>query len=382
MLLLPLVKPSIGDINGDQISELLVQSRDPGSSAMIGLVQYDPKNQDYATGQGLCVLGAQKGAIPGQGIQGSWPIGLNDTYIVLDALSSDSPSSLFVQNQGVQPPAVGVLQMNSSKLAWETIWIAEKSIPSFVPGASSWPMSTKDVYLNLGDINGDGLPELLIQSSVTAQIALLQYNSTEKAFGVLQILSNAVPPLGSGYPSWQMHLQDTYYSVGDINGDGQAEILVQSHNDKNNPYISLLQYDKVKGLSCIWGTVHSIAGASAGTAWTMHIDDKYTVIDDLNQDGIPELMVQSTYINPSSLHDALVGIVKYQGNTANTGGLVSTIVRNSTIPGLSLSTYWQIYPIDTYLSVGDMNADGIPDILVRDNVGVAGYKVALISAFE
>jgi hypothetical protein len=166
-------------------------------------------------------------------------------------------------------------------------------------------------YGGHGDINGDGIADVVVQDTTTRQLyAALEDGS------------------GNGTPNWQLEPAVpgwTAKQVGDINGDGYADIVIQ--NDTSNA----VDYYDVHNATFI--TLPTVANAAV------------VGVGDVNGDGADDVVLQ----DPTSAE------IYYLSATA---GMVD--VGN---PG----TGFQVR------AVGDLTGIGFADIAVQDNAGNTKY---------
>jgi len=117
------------------------------------------------------------------------------------------------------------------------------------------------------DFNGDGYADLLFQNSATGD--LYEWNMN----GGTMISGGFITPTNPG-PGWQV------VAVGDLNGDGQPDILFQ-HNTSGNLYVWFLH-----------GTTMFAGGfvnpANPGTGWNV------AALTDLDGDGQKDIVFQNS----------------------------------------------------------------------------------------
>ncbi len=165
----------------------------------------------------------------------------------------------------------------------------------------------------LGDVNGDGKPDLVVtnQSSTTASVLLGNGNGTLQA--------QATFPIGPN---------PTSATLADVNGDGKLDIIVPSANNNN---VGVL-------LGNGNGTFQAQQTFATGTQPTS------VAVADLNGDGKNDLVV-------TNYHSNTVSVLLGNGN-----GTFKT--QTTYAAGSSTNA----------VAIGDVNGDGIPDLVVSNEV--------------
>jgi FG-GAP-like repeat/IPT/TIG domain len=197
--------------------------------------------------------------------------------------------------------------------------------PIFSPvaGMSSLPSSDRSPFhAAIGDVNGDSEVDIVV-STGGGEIFVLLGNGTGK-------FANAV---GSPYPNAS---DQSTIVIQDMNGDGKPDIVTGS------------------GAS---DQLHLLLNSGNGTfipdtaATIQGVNPKITEVADVNRDGIPDIVT----LNSSGSLTVLLG-------TSN-GGFAAA-------PGspFALGSAGEYQPES--LSIGDVNGDGIPDLLVTNLEGI------------
>jgi len=192
--------------------------------------------------------------------------------------------------------------------------------------------------LAVGDLNGDGKPDLLVANSITGN-AFPPYG----AVGVL---------LGNGDGTFQTaRLFDTgsvfagAIAVADVNGDGNLDAVVAVGGTR--------PYDP-----SYFGKVSVLLGNGKGSfeAPQMYTTGGYAARDvdvgDVNGDGRLDLLVANGSLNPDLRGPGALGVLL--GNGDGTFGLAQT--------------YSSQGGYITRLAVGDVNADGNLDVAIQGGV--------------
>jgi Bacterial Ig-like domain (group 3)/FG-GAP-like repeat len=228
-------------------------------------------------------------------------------------------------------------------------------------------------FVTVADVNNDGHPDIIVANTFSGNVGVLLGNANG-TFG-----AQTTFPVGSG-PS--------FVAVGDVNGDGSPDLIVANTGDNT---ISVLLGD---GTGHFATQVTYSVGSANGIA-----------IGDFNGDGKPDLAVSNSYVYPSTLGsiDLLLGNGDGTFLAANSlavpsgvspsalgaadlrkdGRLDLIFADNGTAinpapPAVYLmlanndGTFGAVaaYPTEDYaqsVSVGDINHDGILDVVVPDS---------------
>lgn len=243
-------------------------------------------------------------------------------------------------------------------------------------------------YINLGDINGDGILDIVLgggtpntspqPSAPNAMIAALLGNG-DGSFGT-PVVSDLTINSGS--------TPNMVFAAGiaDVNGDGATDLIIPdpaeqklyvllgdktgsftystSIFDGNSPFAviatdlngdgrpDLLVYGPAGGAATVF--LNTGAGNfGSGTNYTAGPGASF-VLADVNGDGVPDL-VASVYVTSTS-QQATQQVVYLAGRADGTFGVPVTIA--DTVSG-------------NLIYVADYNGDGIPDLVVQNATGIA-----------
>ncbi|AXG70567.1 repeat domain in Vibrio, Colwellia, Bradyrhizobium and Shewanella [Kordia sp. SMS9] len=205
-----------------------------------------------------------------------------------------------------------------------------------------WRYGVADKIEAIADFDNDGKDEILITSNWGIAILKLQGNTFR---------SILVKPNGTRFGTWTYNTttvrDNKIEGVGDFNGDGKVDILV------SKPYgIALLTMSGSTLQSIVVKPNDSWFGG-----WRYGVSNKIEAIADFDNDGKDEILITSNWG---------IGMLKLQGNTFKsilvkpngtrfgTWTYNTTTVRDNKIEG-----------------VGDFNGDGKADILVSKPYGIA-----------
>lgn len=206
-----------------------------------------------------------------------------------------------------------------------SILLQSSSSPgTFVPGnVLSVPSGVASVAIS--DVNGDNHPDLVVATAVNVMVFLA---------------NPAIPGSFLAPASYSAGQQPIFVAVADLNGDGKPDIAVADLGSPSNGTTTgthvLLQNPAAPG------TFLPSVDYSTGPRSLM------LAIADLNHDGKPDLAVA----NFGSLTSA---------------GSVSVLLQNASSPGVFQPAVNYPGTIDVvWVAVGDMNGDGRPDLVIGD----------------
>jgi hypothetical protein len=255
--------------------------------------------------------------------------------LLVNDVNGDGKPDLLVVNQcvgGCANGAVGVLLGNGD---------------GTFRGATTYTSAGwANVSLALADVNGDGKPDLLVANECPTS----DCTNTNGSVGVL---------LGNGDGTFQTAA--TYASggfeavsvaVSDLNGDGKLDLLVANScatNDCTTGLVSVL-------LGNGDGTFQSAVSYNSGGTYAESI-----AVTDVNSDGKPDVLVSHYYAYGAAPGPNLVGAVGVL--LGNGDGTFQPAISYGS-GGLGTVS----------MAVADVNRDGKPDVLVANLYGGSDYS--------
>lgn len=187
---------------------------------------------------------------------------------------------------------------------------------SFAPN-QDFPAGTYTVALALGDIDGDG------------RVDIVETNNQENSVSVLLNKSSGETISFADRVSFPTGIAPAFVEVADMNGDGKQDILVANMYSNS---VSLLKNNSTTGNVSFPGSTEVSTGA-----------EPYTLdIGDLNNDNKPDIVT-------GNLNDSTVSILK---NTSS--GSAFLFEKQDVVIGTSPG----------YVTIGELDGDGRPDIVV------------------
>ncbi|WP_165371571.1 FG-GAP-like repeat-containing protein [Pseudolysobacter antarcticus] len=181
----------------------------------------------------------------------------------------------------------------------------------------------------IADLNGDGKPDLIVQSATDGNISVL-LNTTA---------TGAATPTFAVRQNFAVGSIAFFVAAADVNGDGKPDLIVA--NDGSNNVSVLLNTSSAGILSFAAQQTFGVGG-----------NPKSVAITDLNGDGKPDIIVANNSDNSLSL------------------------LRNTSTPGTLSFAAAQTFAAATnsgalFVSVtsADVNGDGKPDLILTDYIG-------------
>jgi hypothetical protein len=300
------------DLNGDGLKDLIVANQhDNNVSVLLGTTP---------PGSG----------VPGFASQQVFAAGSTPQSVATADLNGDGLQDLIVSNY-VDNGTVSVLLNTTTPGA---------TAPSFAT-AQPFVAGAFPTYAAVADVNGDGVPDLVVTNQNDNTVSVL-INTTGPGAVVASFATQQSFPVGAS-PS--------FVSVADINADGKPDLLVANLIDGT---VSVLINSTVPGALTPGFTAQQTFAAGAFS---------YTVTAvDVDGDGKPDLMV-SNYLDNSV-----------------------TVLRNTTLPGAATASFAAPQTSGTgadpaSIAAADLNGDGKPDLLVANSQG-GSVSVLLNTQFQ
>ena len=318
----------VGDVNGDGLPDLVAQNDGVYLNKNPGWVKSTPWGippENFVDSQG------------------------QDTGLRLVDLNGDGLADLARANGSVN----NVYINNGSGWSLDANW--SLPIPFLYSG-------TTDYGMRMGDINGDGLPDIVCHSDITTGSGPCKQNQPQIYFNngagwTLATTSYATPPIrqddGTKYESFvNGSSQDQGLRLMDINGDGLAD-LVRGQDTNKFVYINT---GTGWTYSTSWGI--TLPFISSGKDFGMRVND-------LNGEGLPDIICRGDFANGSC--SAANGTLNYMNDGYNyfSTGSWDTPPRQD-VPSQSESFVNSTYG-DRGVRLIDVNGDGLPDLVRADS---------------
>lgn len=256
----------VADIDGDGRDDLIVHTA--GSLAIYRSLGTGAEFASHAVGS-----------------VGGWPISASDRFVVAD-IDGDGQDELVVRNPGAGgTPRLGVMRpVKTGGLQLDIRYDGD------IPG---WRMRPHDQWL-AADVDGDGRAELVVFNGRDWSLPYLGvYRSVPGGLAAIVRYDGAMP-------GWTMRGHDRL-ALGDVTGDGRADLVVFNGQDWAIPYLGVLG-SSGNGFSRLARYAGSLPG------WTMRRGDQY-LVGDFDGDGRADVYV----FNGTDWAIAYLGLLRSTG---------------------------------------------------------------------
>ena len=220
---------------------------------------------------------------------------------------------------GDSRPDLVVTNLNSSTV---TVRLGAATFPGFRSSTATYSTHTGPDAVAVGDLNGDGRPDLAVANATTADVSVLLGTGA----------GSFAPPIN--YPA---HTDPEAIAIGDLNGDGRPDVVTANQGSND---VSVL---RGTGAGVLSAPTHTLVGG---------LQPLGVAIADMNGDGSPDVA------------------------TANSGSDDVSVLLVGSGGALGAATTYAAHDLPRTVAAGDLDGDGRIDLAVA-NVNSADVSVLL-----
>ena len=364
----------VGDVNGDGIDDLLVAARNhdigglsnPGRSYVV----FGRTNNNTAIDL-LDVANGNGGfAINGQAV------GQESGYAIGSAgdVNGDGLADLIVGAPGDDPSGGNPNRYGRSYVVFGKADTTAVNLSAVASGNGGFAINgyVKDTQTGFdvsgaGDVNGDGLADLLIGGFFVGPSSGADIGRSYVVFGKANTTAVDLADVVSGTGGFAINGQSatdwlgrSVSSAGDVNGDGLADLIVGAPSTAVGDGRSYVVFGKTDTTAVSVSDVFNGTGGFAinGDNDTSGAGSTVSSAGDVNGDGLADLFVSAPYFGNGTGRSFVVfgkantTAVNLADVASGTGGFVITGENEQDWSGFSLS------------NAGDVNGDGLTDLIV------------------
>ncbi len=292
------------DVNGDGLPDIIVD--DYGSSSVAVLLN-------------TTVPGA---ALPTFAAQQEFATGSTPSSLVTADLNGDGRPDVIVANYG--SGTVSVLLNTTAPGATTASFATQRT---FATG--NGPRSVAVV-----DLNGDGVPDLIVANYNSFDLSVLQ-NTTVPGSATATFAPQQTFLAGNGPFS---------VAAADLNGDGRADIIVANYtSDTVGVLLNTTSHVEASSVGVPTPVFTAVAPVDVNNA------PSSVTVADINGDGKPDIILVNSVLDTVSV-------------------LLNTTAPGASFPSFAAPQTFQTGSFPLSVAVADLNGDGLPDLIVGNEV--------------
>jgi hypothetical protein len=234
-----------GDVDNDGLAEIVAWTRNPESDRAFAVLDYDP-----ARGALKTAWIARKTVPPDPArVPAGWVLDATDNVVPAGAMIDPARVGVLIQRASpLLPPALGFVRFDLYSRGVVT-WLATSS-------TGPWTLSATDLLLPAGDLNGDGLAEVLIRDQPLGGPCSLALLASDRRGGI-----TAAGKVTGSVGGWTLSADDQFTALGDIDGDGRTEVLIRDASTGGPNHAALLRWNTAKNaFEVTWDAAGIIPG--------------------------------------------------------------------------------------------------------------------------
>jgi len=267
---------------------------------------------------------------------------------------------------------------------------AESDAGFIIHGVSSSNRLGEDVSA-AGDVNGDDFDDLITIAKSTETNSLTSAGAAYLVYGkannddvkIANIEAEVTDSNGRAY-GFAMYGESTNdglsmkaISAGDVNGDGLGDMLVSSQAHNSSSGITYVVFGRDSNEAFSLGS--SVSGYTINGVYASHSGSSVSNAGDINGDGLDDLIIGAK--NTNSVNGTLTGATYVVFGKADASVIaLSDIDNNNTNNGVSygykiIGASAQNAIGHSVSNAGDVNGDGISDLIIGSQYGDRGAYV-------
>jgi hypothetical protein len=348
---------SAGDVNGDGLADLIVGAQGANDDTGKSYVVFGKANTRAVE------LGNVANGVGGFVIKGSTAYDRSGMSVAnAGDVNGDGLADLIVGADGKSHVVFG--KANTATVDLSAVANGDGGFA--INGQASDGYSSYTVS-SAGDVNGDGLADLIVGAFAVNGIAGRSYVVFGKANTAAVDLSAVANGSGGFAINGQAAFDRSGYSVssaGDVNGDGLADLIVGAHGANVFAGKSYVVFGKANTAAVDLSEVVNGIGGFAINGQEMFDDAGQSVSSagDVNGDGLADLIVGARTADANGRLDAGKSYVVF--GKANTAAVNLSAVANG-VGGFAINGQeWNDRSGAFVSSAGDVNGDGLADLMV------------------